>query len=115
MTGRILVADGDPALERVLVDLLAAAGHPAERLARGRAATPADLLLLGLPAPDGLSPRALQDADLVLLAGPLPLGELERWLERAPRWTLLPKPVPLPRLLARVAKTFGPAFARTAI
>ncbi|RIL05476.1 MAG: hypothetical protein DCC71_10225 [Proteobacteria bacterium] len=89
---RIAVFDADADLSESLAALLRGRGHAVDRRLHDEAP---DLVIVGLPAPSGLTPDALPAAPLLLLLGwPLPLGEIERWAGATARWAVLWKPAP---------------------
>ena len=88
----LLLLDADRSFAVSLTDMLLRRGHCVQHELDEQA--PADAVIVGLPAPDGLTGEDLGDTPLLLLVeGSLPFGALEAWIDGRTRWALLSKPV----------------------
>jgi hypothetical protein len=107
----VRVLDRDVELAAALVAVLRQGGVEACRSSHRR---DPDVLVVGLPAPEGLSPRLACDSPVVLLDGDARFGEPEAWLIGRPAWRLLSKPLRGADLLDAVRSVWEDARARRA-
>jgi len=87
---RVRVVDRDAELAAALVAVLR--GEGIDACGSPRHGEP-DALVVGLPAPDEVSPRTAPGVAVVLLDGGARFGEPEAWLLGRPGYVLLTKPV----------------------